>query len=263
MKLGNWIAVLGCLALGVGGAIAAQGCTTSVCTGTACGEQGTGNTQSTGTDSGGGGSTSNDAGSDGVGVGNDASVAETGSTPADPCNSCLYSQCVGAYANCVGNASCLAIYQCATVPACAVDGSCVQGCYDGDGGSTTDGQQLYVALGNCNLAAECTASAPCAAKCNPSAATCESGDGGGEDAAPTDDAGGDATQTCASCQAASCSGQLADCAAGTQCAAYNQCVLGCTDSPCTDACSTSNTAGYTAAQALGTCTTTSCGSLCN
>jgi hypothetical protein len=248
MKLGHWFAVLGCVGLGMGAVVAAEGCTATACTGTGC------NGVTVPIDS--------DSGGTAPVVDNDAAQVppDTGSTPTDPCNSCLYGQCVGAYSNCVANASCLDIYQCATAPACAADGgSCTQDCYNA---GTATGQTAYVALASCDQAAQCpNPGATCASVCNPLTA-CTSVDGGAEDggAAPTaEDSGTDAASlSCTACQAASCSSELAACAAGSACAAYNQCVLGCSDSACSTACASAYSAGQTAATALGTCTTTSC-----
>jgi hypothetical protein len=251
MKLGHLVAVVGLIGTGIGAAIAAEGCTvtTAACTASTC----------PGFD---GGYIPPGSDDSGTTVVTDASFPEdTGSTPPDPCNSCLYGQCVGAYSNCVANGSCLAIYQCATSAACAADGgSCVQGCFNA--GDAT-GQALYLALGECDLTAQCpNPGATCASVCNPTAESCATPDGGSEDSGAVD-AGADAGQTCAACQASSCSSQLANCAAGTPCATYNQCVLGCTDQTCATACQNGDGAGFTAATALGSCTSTSCAAPCN
>lgn len=254
MKLGNWIAALGCLGLGVGAVLAGQGCTVtaSTCSGPNC--------------------PSFDASyfppNEDSGNAPDTSVqTDSGSTPIDPCNACLYGQCVGAYSNCVANSSCLGIYQCATSPACAADGgNCVQDCYNG--GSTL-GKALYIALGTCDQAAECTNITPtaaCAATCNASAATCtvtvEDAGPGVDSAAPEDagtDSGTDAGPvSCSACQASACSAQLGACAAGQPCAIYQQCLMGCASTACNQACAANNPSGVTAAEALGTCTTTNC-----
>jgi hypothetical protein len=257
MNRSKWIAALGCLGVGLGAVIAAQGCTVTTCTGNTCG----------------GSIVSDQDGAPPIGsddAGNPQAV-ETGSTAPDPCNSCLYGQCVSDYSNCVANASCLSIYQCATSPACAADGgNCVGDCYQA---GTSVGQALYLALGNCDQAAECSnisAGAPCAALCNVSpcpVSVADAGgtaDAGGEDSAvPNDDAGTSggndaAAVTCSACTAASCSQQVAACAVGTECATYNQCLGGCATLECDTACASAYPNGATTAQALGTCTANKC-----
>jgi hypothetical protein len=263
MKLGNWFAALGCLGLGVGAVFAGQGCTAtaSLCTGATCPQFDAGYFPPF-----------EDSGSQGVDSSTptpDAGQADTGSTPIDPCNACLYGQCIGAYSNCTSNPNCLAIYQCATSPACAADGgNCVQDCFDSDAGSPL-GQKLYLALGDCDQSAECsniTPVAACASTCNPPAATCAVEDAGApQDSSTPEDAGVDAAPaadsgppSCEACQASSCSAQETACASGTACAAYQQCLLGCASQACDTACATSNPAGESAAAALGTCTTMNC-----
>jgi hypothetical protein len=259
MKLGNWIAVLGCVGLSLGAVVAAQGCTVTACTGSECSNGTSYDVDANVPDN-------NDAGGF---VSDDAALADTGSTAPDPCTSCLYGQCVGFYSNCVGNSSCLGIYQCATSPACAADGgNCVQDCFNA---GTATAQALYLALGECDQAAQCTTITPgaaCAATCNPAPASCVApvapdDAGAGVDSAvpPSDDAGAAAdagTVTCAACVQASCSTQVAACATGTQCATYNQCLGGCADTTCDTACTNAYPAGASAAAALGSCTQTSC-----
>jgi hypothetical protein len=260
MKLGNWVTALGCLGLGVGAVLAGQGCTAtaSICTGSTCQFDG-GYVPPPNEDSGSGNGSDTGAPSEDASPGTDSA-----STAIDPCNACLYGQCVGQYSNCVSDTSCLTIYQCATSPACAQDGgNCVQDCYNA---GTAVAKKLYLALGDCDQAAECmtvTPSAACAATCNASAATCTVYDAGpSEDSAVPDDAGAGADaaapQSCNDCQAASCSMQLAACATGTACANYQQCLLGCATAACDTACATSNQAGASAASALGACTSMSC-----
>jgi hypothetical protein len=248
LGLGKWVAIATLVGAGMGAAVSAQGCsTTTTCSGASC----AGFTGPTDEDSG----SPAPVGSEDSGTApvlDDGSFIDTGSTPTDPCNSCLYTQCVGAYSNCVTSSSCLGIYQCATAPACAADGgSCVQECFDA--GDAT-GQALYLALGDCDQSAYCpNPGAACASVCNPAASTCA------EDAGTAADAGTDAAgSSCNDCQAALCSSQLSACAAGSQCAQYNQCVLGCGDTSCATACQSAYAAGYEAATQLGSCTLTSC-----
>jgi hypothetical protein len=180
-----------------------------------------------------------------------------GSAPADPCNACLYAQCVGQYSDCLGNASCLAIYECATAPACTADGgTCTEACFQA--GDAT-GQTIYLTLATCDNAAECPnpSSAPCAATCNVTCATVLDS-GASDDAGLVTDAGDAAAEPCADCQSAQCASLLASCAAGTACATYDQCVLSCSDSACASACATDNPSGSSAASALGSCTSASC-----
>ncbi len=261
MKLGNWIALLGCVGLGIGATVAAQGCTATACAGDNCDNLIPGAYSQ---DS--GASPTGDSSTTPPVTGEDGSFVDTGSTAPDPCNSCLYGQCVGVYSNCVGNTSCLGIYQCATSPACAVDGgNCVQDCFNA--GSTT-AQALYLALGDCDQSAQCTnitATAACASTCNPSAAYCamtSTDAGGGEDSSTPEDAGaadGGAVQaSCSACLSSSCSSQLAACASGTPCASYNQCLGGCADATCDTACASAYPSGATAAQSLGSCTQANC-----
>jgi hypothetical protein len=258
MRLGHLVVVVGLVGIAVGAGMAAEGCTvtTASCTASTCPGFDGGYVPPGSDDSG-------TASDDSATVVTDASFPEdTGSTPPDPCNSCLYGQCVGAYSNCVANGSCLSIYQCATSAACAADGgTCVQGCFNG--GDPT-GQALYLALGDCDLTAQCpNSSAACFSLCNPTAEACTVPDGGSEDGGAIDagtDAGGG---TCPACQASFCNAQLANCAAGTPCATYNQCVLGCTDQTCATACQNDDAAGFTAATALGSCTSTNCAAQCN
>jgi hypothetical protein len=262
MKLGNWVAVLGCLGLGFSGIVAAQGCTVTACTGAACNGIVDFDTGTFDYDS-------------GPIVGEDAGLVDTGSTAPDPCNSCLYGQCVGLYSNCVGNSSCLGIYQCATAAACSTDGTCVQNCFNA---GTATAQALYLALGECDQAAECTnitPSAACAATCNPPAASCvvavvpddagatDAGSSGVDSSTGSDDSGtttspADAGLSCSACVATSCSAQVAQCATGTPCATYNQCLGGCADTACDTACTSAYPQGATAAAALGSCTSTNC-----
>jgi hypothetical protein len=252
LGLGKWVGLAGLVGVGMGATIAAQGCTAtaSVCTGATCpGYTGPGDEDAGTTPTG-----SEDSGT--VPVVTDGSPpVDTGSTPPDPCNSCLYGECVGAYSNCVTNSSCLGIYQCATSPACAADGgSCVQACFNAGDAA---GQALYLALGDCDETAQCpNPGAPCASVCNPSAETCAEDAGtAGEDAGSGADAAGG---SCNDCQAALCSADLNACAAGSQCAQYNQCVLGCSDTTCATACQSAYAAGYEAATQLGACTLTNC-----
>lgn len=256
----KWFAALGCLGMGVGAVFTGQGCTAtaSLCTGSTCPQFDAGYFPPV-----------DDSGTPGVDSSTPTTDAGTdsGSTPIDPCNACLYGQCVSPYSNCVTNASCLAIYQCSTSPACAADGGCVQDCYQA---GTSTGQVLYLALGNCDQAAECSnvsASAPCATVCNVS--PCSVPDAGsGDSALPGDDAGTDAgadataSQTCSECTAANCSQQIAACATGTECAAYNQCLAGCASLACDNACGSAYPNGAAAAMALGNCTAANCSAQC-
>ena len=274
MKLGNWLAVFGCVGLGIAGALAAEGCTVTSCSGNDC------YVPLTGDDS-------------GVVTEVDASavVGDSGSTPPSPCNTCLYSQCVGAYARCVADPTCLAAYQCATVPTCANDDACVTACV---ASASALGQALYDDLSICDFYSECPGgprTPGCAATCAPTASYCalpvvDSGttppaDSGsavdssvpapdaGEDAgpvdagpAPTDSGSGvdsaPPAMTCDQCQQSACSAQLAACAPNTACGNYNQCLLGCTTAACDTACINQNPTGVAQAAALGTCISMNC-----
>ncbi|HEY2509862.1 MAG TPA: hypothetical protein VGI39_03370 [Polyangiaceae bacterium] len=267
MKLGNWLAVFGCVGLGVAGALSAEGCTATLTIGSCDG------------------GCVVPADDSGIVTEVDASavVGDSGSTPPSPCNTCLYSQCVGAYARCVADPTCLAAYQCAVIPTCAADDACVTSCV---ASASALGQALYDDLSICDFFSECPggATAPgCAATCAPSTDYCalpivDSGtpeDSGSatDSAAPPPDAGEDAgtptdagsgvdsappAQTCDQCQAAQCASQLQACAPNTACGNYNQCLLGCTTSACDTACISQNPTGVAQAAALGTCISTNC-----
>jgi hypothetical protein len=251
MKFGQWLAILGCVGTTGTASIASQGCTTTVSTGDGSGDD-TGNP------------------TPGDDAGTPATQEDSGSVPLDSCNSCLYGQCSGVYSICANDTGCLAIYQCATAPACVSDAACVGACVSAQSASA---QALYGDLSTCDLDAECNGGT-CATECNPSADYCTAAtsDDAGVDANPSvsDDAGAspdDAGEsvvdsagplTCAQCQASHCSAQETACADGTACGTYNQCVLGCSTAECVTICGTDNPSGVTAAQALGTCTTTNC-----
>jgi hypothetical protein len=258
MKLASWFAVLGCVSVAAVASIASQGCTATVTSGTTPGD---------------------DDGQPPPGdddAGNTTPQEDSGSTPPSACLECEFGQCSGLYEVCVNDtAGCLAIYQCATAPACASDvtGDCVTACINAQG---SNAQALYTNLGTCEYQGECNGGT-CAAACAPPAGYCSpvvSEDGGGDDGGgstidsggTTVDAGSDdagtvdsaAPQTCTQCQASACGTQLTNCGTGTQCAAYTQCVLGCATTACTQTCATNSPTGVQASQALGTCTSTSC-----
>jgi hypothetical protein len=268
MKLSNWVAIIGCVGLGVGAAVSAQGCTATAtvepCSGSDCysGEDsGSPVSQDSGTPA-----TTEDSGTVSVA---DSSVVDAGpdATQSETCNSCLYGQCVGQYANCVADQAangCLAIYQCATSAACVQDGgNCVQDCYEMGttaGQPLTLSQQLYLALGDCDQGAQCVGASPtgtCASICSTTAASCTvQTEDAGEDAAVVD------AGACSACQASLCGPELTACGTGSACAAYNQCLLSCTTPACDTACASTDDAGASAAAALGTCTASNCAAAC-
>jgi hypothetical protein len=248
LGIGNVLAVVGFVGIGIASATGAPGCTATVstCSDADCVGSSNGGGNGTGGDNDGAAPPDNDAQDQG----------DTGSIPFNACNSCLYDQCVGTYSNCAANTSCLTIFQCATAPSCASDGTCVQTCFDA--GDAT-GKALYVALGDCDVSAQCATGASCATACAPTAAYCASDDAGSASDDASAGQGADAAAgTCDQCQAQVCASELAACTAGTACATYNQCVLGCTDATCATACQTNNPTGSMAATALGTCTTNGC-----
>src|SRR5277367_121169 len=97
--LGRWVAILGWI-----GAVGAVGCSSAaVCTEECFSGPPLSATRDAGTST-----SADDAGS--FLSNDDASAIDsplsTGSTPPNSCDTCLYGECIGAYANCVGNASC-------------------------------------------------------------------------------------------------------------------------------------------------------------
>ena len=235
MKLAQCVALVASLGAGLA---AAQGCTSaaSVCTGSACAQ----------TDA---GVSRYDAGAPGADDDSGMVIEPEASSPADPCNACLYGECVAQYSDCVADPACLTIYECATAPPCAADGgTCIHACVAGEDAGA---QALYLALTSCNDSAECSsASAPCASVCNTACPpVADSGAGATSDGAAA---------SCASCQGALCASELAACASGTECADYNECVLGCSGTACDSACKTGIAAGYAAASSLASCTSSHC-----
>src|ERR1700735_5206417 len=96
LGIGNVVAIIGFVGIGIASAAGAPGCTatltTSSCDGGNCGS---GTVPP--------GNTDNDSAAP---IDQDSSSqGDTGSTPFDACNACLYDQCVGAYSNCIANAS--------------------------------------------------------------------------------------------------------------------------------------------------------------
>jgi hypothetical protein len=260
MKLGSWLAILGCVGVTVTASIASQGCTATVAAGNGSGDD-----------------TGDDTGGD---SGTPITQEDSGSVP-NACNECLYGQCAGLYSICVGDTGCLAIYECATAASCVADttGACVTACINAQSASS---QALYDNLGICDFEAECNGGS-CGGTCNPTADYCSPTvtDDGGTDANPSsDDAGADSASTvdsgasddagqstvdsaapltCDQCQKSACATQLTACStSGSACFTYNQCVLGCASAQCVSICGTNNPSGLAAAQALGTCTTTNC-----
>jgi hypothetical protein len=239
----KWIASLG---VGAVAALMWQGCTVTTTNGpAACGNLGaaccTGSTCSSGLT----------CGSDG-----------TCGTPAaqTDCNDCLVNICINQWSVCANDSDCLAIYQCATGSGANVT-TCI--C---NGGHSSQAEDEYLSLSACDTQYECSScqsncasiSPTCPAPAVPNSATLCAGVDSGVDA-PTLDA----TPTdCNTCVSASCATQAAACASGSDCDLYDQCLAGCSDATCSNACGTAHAPGQMAAQALASCTSTNCAAPC-
>ncbi len=181
----------------------------------------------------------------------------------DSCGVCLYPNCSALHAYCDNNAECLAIYSCSLQV-----GANPTACYQ----QHPSGQTAYLALAQCDQRNACTT---CGTQCATSAIKSHCEDW--VTPTPPPDAGTtpvDAGTTtpvvdqCQQCLGTSCSAQQAACTTGTECAANHNCIQGCAAgaptqlNDCIEACGSVHPEGKVAADALGTCTGTSCSAQC-
>jgi hypothetical protein len=207
----------------------------------------------------------------------------------DACNQCLAGDCLSSWSVCANDQDCMAIFNCATQPACEGDQACVDACR---ADRPMPARQAYYALALCDLESRCSA---CDARCGslPSTFDCsrlpsppssedagatrpagDAGDGGdavdagasaSTDAeAPDGAASPEVRLTCDACTAAQCATEKAACASGTQCADYTQLVAQCASGPsarlaeCLDEVETAFPDGARASTSLSGCVAAHC-----
>ena len=171
-----------------------------------------------------------------------------GPTPTT-CDECLYPLCSGEWSVCTGNSDCMRIYSCA-INCPSGDGACTDNCYQ----SYPAGMNAYKALASCDAYYGC-GSQECSSLCQ-SELVCD----------PTQEPGPAAT--CSDCTDQQCSGQKAQCGAGSECEQYSLCTNTCTDPDpntaiqCVDDCGVAHHDGQVDSDALSNCATTQCPSQC-
>lgn len=189
---------------------------------------------------------------------------DAGTQGSAACGGCVAQECIGTWAVCLTDESCLKLRGCSN------DQCLCAGIARGDAG--VDPLAAYMAFASCSDALTCASS--CAASCS---ATCKAGapqttpkctstsDAGSDGATDAGDAAvpeGPSAVRCAACVSDKCDAAKKLCAIGSECAAFLACAKGCTDAPCVDACGKSHSTGKASATELSSCTLTSCRAAC-
>lgn len=179
----------------------------------------------------------------------DAGVFEGKEASTPTCDACLASRCTAAMALCATDEGCLAVRACAETAGC--DATCRTSCAcsasSADGGVSAE--SLYRAYAACIDAHACGAcGAHCASTCTSGAPEASPGpcelpadakdagealDAGVVDAA---DAAVSPVEACAACAGERCGAATRACAAGSECAAFLECVHACSAGACVEDC---------------------------